>query len=64
VTFGPTTALAMAGAPFPLFHRVIGLGVGAPATEGVVGELLDDDDVGLPPPEVGADLPSSATSVR
>jgi hypothetical protein len=41
VTFGPTTALAMAGAPFPLVNRVIGLGVGAPATEGVVDELLD-----------------------
>jgi hypothetical protein len=40
VTFGPTTALAMAGAPFPLVNRVIGLGVGAPATEGVVDELL------------------------
>ena len=41
VTVGPTTALAMAGAPFPLVNRVIGLGVGAPATEGVVDELLD-----------------------
>jgi hypothetical protein len=41
VTVGPTTALAMAGAPFPLVNRVIGLGVGAPAIEGVVDELLD-----------------------
>jgi hypothetical protein len=41
VTVGPTTALAMAGAPFPLVNRVIGLGVGAPATEGVLDELLD-----------------------
>jgi hypothetical protein len=41
VTHGPTTALAMAGAPFPLVNRIIGLGVGAPATEVVVDEMLD-----------------------
>jgi hypothetical protein len=41
VTHGPATALAMAGAPFPLVNRIIGLGVGAPATEGLVDELLD-----------------------
>jgi hypothetical protein len=40
VTRGAATALAMAGAPFPLVNRIIGLGVGAPATEGVVDELL------------------------
>lgn len=41
VNHGPATALAMAGAPFALVNRIIGLGVGAPATEGVVDELLD-----------------------
>lgn len=41
VTHGSTTALAMAGAPFALVNRVIGLGVGAPATEGIVDALLD-----------------------
>lgn len=41
VNHGSTTALAMAGAPFPLVNRVIGLGVGAPATEGVLDDLLD-----------------------
>jgi hypothetical protein len=41
VTYGSATALAMAGAPFPLVNRIIGLGVGAPAAEGVVDQLLD-----------------------
>jgi hypothetical protein len=40
VTHGAATALAMAGAPFPLVNRVIGLGVGAPATESVLDEML------------------------
>jgi hypothetical protein len=40
VTHGAATALGMAGAPFPLVNRVLGLGVGAPATESVLDEML------------------------
>jgi len=40
VSHGAATALAMAGAPFPLVNRVLALGVGEPATEGALDEML------------------------